>query len=85
MLTLGQTNNETNEKYIEKQDSRKIKYILADSFQTDMNRIKEVLEEKGVKQTWFAEQLGKFTIWSTAMYKFKLPIIMSKTTGLIKK
>lgn len=24
-----------------------------------MNRIKEVLEEKGVKQTWLAEQLGK--------------------------
>ena len=24
-----------------------------------MNRIKEVLEEKGVKQTWLADQLGK--------------------------
>ncbi len=24
-----------------------------------MNRIKEVLEEKGLKQTWLAEQLGK--------------------------
>lgn len=24
-----------------------------------MNRIKEVLEEKGVKQTWLAEQLDK--------------------------
>lgn len=24
-----------------------------------MNRIKEVLEKKGVKQTWLAEQLGK--------------------------
>ena len=24
-----------------------------------MNRIKEVLEEKGIKQTWLAEQLGK--------------------------
>lgn len=24
-----------------------------------MNRIKEVLEEKGMKQTWLAEQLGK--------------------------
>lgn len=33
--------------------------ILADTFQKDMNRIKEVLEEKGVKQTWLAEQLGK--------------------------
>ena len=24
-----------------------------------MNRIKEMLEEKGIKQTWLAEQLGK--------------------------
>ena len=24
-----------------------------------MNRIKEVLTEKGIKQTWLAEQLGK--------------------------
>lgn len=24
-----------------------------------MNKIKEVLEEKGIKQTWLAEQLGK--------------------------
>ena len=24
-----------------------------------MNRIKEALEEKGIKQTWLAEQLGK--------------------------
>ncbi len=26
---------------------------------TPMNRIKEVLCEKGIKQTWLAEQLGK--------------------------
>jgi DNA-binding XRE family transcriptional regulator len=26
---------------------------------TAMNRIKEVLEEKGIKQTWLAEKLGK--------------------------
>lgn len=24
-----------------------------------MNRIREVLEEKGIKQTWLAEKLGK--------------------------
>jgi len=24
-----------------------------------MNRIKEVLEEKGIKQTWLANQIGK--------------------------
>jgi len=27
--------------------------------QKKMNRIKEVLEEKGIKQIWLAEQLGK--------------------------
>ena len=27
--------------------------------QSTMNRIKEVLEEKGIKQTWLAERLGK--------------------------
>lgn len=26
---------------------------------TAMNKIKEVLEEKGIKQTWLAERLGK--------------------------
>jgi len=26
---------------------------------SEMNRIKEVLEEKGIKQTWLAEKLGK--------------------------
>lgn len=26
---------------------------------SDMNRIKEVLEERGIKQTWLAEKLGK--------------------------
>ena len=25
----------------------------------ELNRIKEVLEEKGIKQTWLAEKLGK--------------------------
>ncbi|WP_254667628.1 MULTISPECIES: helix-turn-helix transcriptional regulator [Sphingobacterium] len=28
-------------------------------FLTTMNRIKEVLDEKGIKQTWLAEKLGK--------------------------
>src|SRR5690606_25994046 len=32
---------------------------LAPNNLTDMNRIKEVLEEKGIKQTWLAEKLGK--------------------------
>lgn len=27
-----------------------------------MNRIKEVLEDKGIKQTWLAEKLGKSAI-----------------------
>jgi putative transcriptional regulator len=29
------------------------------NFILDMNRIKEVLDRKGIKQTWLAEQLGK--------------------------
>ena len=57
--TDRQNDNNPNTFYIEKQDSRKIKSIFAVTFQRDMNRIKEVLEEKGVKQTWLAEQLGK--------------------------
>lgn len=32
---------------------RKHQYLI------DMNRIKEVLEEKGIKQTWLAEKIGK--------------------------
>lgn len=28
-------------------------------FYAEMNRIKEVLEEKGIKQVWLAEKLGK--------------------------
>jgi transcriptional regulator with XRE-family HTH domain len=27
--------------------------------ENDMNRIKEVLKDKGIKQTWLAERLGK--------------------------
>jgi transcriptional regulator with XRE-family HTH domain len=29
------------------------------SNQTELNRIKEILDEKGIKQTWLAEKLGK--------------------------
>jgi putative transcriptional regulator len=32
---------------------------LATSIYTDMNRIKEVLKQKGIKQTWLAERLRK--------------------------
>ena len=32
---------------------------LASNFLKIMNRIKEVLDEKGIKQTWLAEKLGK--------------------------
>jgi DNA-binding protein len=36
---------------------------LWETMDRPMNRIKEVLEEKGIKQTWLAEKLGKsFTI-----------------------
>lgn len=37
---------------------KKIEYFSLKSFEA-MNRIKEVLEEKGIKQTWLAKQLGK--------------------------
>lgn len=33
-------------------------YLTTVNF-NNMNRIKEVLEEKGIKQTWLAEKLGK--------------------------
>lgn len=33
--------------------------ILMIKFSFFMNRIKEVLDRKGIKQTWLAEQLGK--------------------------
>jgi len=29
------------------------------SKQTELSRIKEILDEKGIKQTWLAEKLGK--------------------------
>jgi len=31
--------------------------------QTKLNKIKEILDEKGIKQTWLAEKLGKSLIW----------------------
>ncbi len=54
--TLGQTNKETTCIYIDQRDK---KSDLAIKFYADMNRIKEVLEQKGIKQTWLAEKLGK--------------------------
>lgn len=39
-----------------------------------MNRIKEVLEEKGIKQTWLAERLGKsFSIVNAYMCNRRQP------------
>lgn len=35
------------------------KCIFTTSNSKTMNRIKEVLEEKGIKQVWLAEKLGK--------------------------
>ena len=34
-------------------------YIYYLSYLCSMNKIKEILEQKGVKQTWLAEKLGK--------------------------
>ena len=50
------TNNDSYILYIAKRDK---KYIFGDSILKSMNRIKEVLEEKGIKQKWLAEKLGK--------------------------
>ena len=36
-----------------------IPILLYELNNSKMNRIKEVLEEKGIKQIWLAEQLGK--------------------------
>ena len=36
-----------------------ILYLCKITKDKPMNRIKEVLEEKGIKQTWLAEKLGK--------------------------
>lgn len=33
--------------------------LVAEKTSSKMNRIKEVLEQKGIKQTWLAEKLGK--------------------------
>jgi transcriptional regulator with XRE-family HTH domain len=42
-----------------KNEILKNKTTLAITFQIEMNRIKVVLEDKGIKQTWLSEQLGK--------------------------
>ncbi len=36
-----------------------LQYVMNKLMDKTMNRIKEVLEEKGIKQTWLAEKLGK--------------------------
>ena len=48
-----------NGKDIAKWDKLKFWVILGTWIYTQMNWIKEVLEEKGIKQTWLADKLGK--------------------------
>ena len=50
------TNNRSVVFYIVKRDKNT---IFENSILKSMNRIKEVLEEKGIKQKWLAEKLGK--------------------------
>jgi ribosome-binding protein aMBF1 (putative translation factor) len=50
------TNNRSSTFYIVKRNK---KSIFEDSILKSMNRIKEVFEEKGIKQKWLAEKLGK--------------------------
>ena len=52
-----------------------------------MNRIKEVLEEKGIKQTWLAEKLGKsFSIVNAYACNCRQPSLehCSKSQGFSK-
>ena len=53
------TDKNSNTFYIEKRDNRNLKLFLLLNSLYNMNRIKEVLEEKGIKQKWLAEQLRK--------------------------
>lgn len=49
-----------------------------------MNRIKEILNEKGIKQIWLAERLGKsFKILAAYGYRHKQPSL--ETLYLIAK
>ena len=57
--THRQTVDYSNTFYIEKRDIENYLLFLWLNYSDKMNRIKEVLEEKGIKQTWLAEQLGK--------------------------
>ena len=50
------TNNTNSIFYIVKRDKKSIFEV---QILKPMNRIKEVLEEKGIKQKWLAEKLGK--------------------------
>jgi len=45
--------------YIEKRNIENYSLFLWFDYSYKMNRIKEILEEKRIKQTWLAEQLGK--------------------------
>ena len=52
-----------------------------------MNRIKEVLEEKGIKQTWLAEKLGKsYPIINGYVQNRKQPSleVLFEIAGLLK-
>ena len=40
-------------------DEDSLQWFLATNKFSGMNRIKEVFEEKGIKQTWLCEKLGK--------------------------
>ncbi len=58
-VTDEQDDNFSNTFYLVKRYDQNIKPILAIKILNYMNRIKEVLEEKGIKQIWLADQLGK--------------------------
>lgn len=57
--TDSKSGNNSNTFYLEKRYIKNLITYFSSLTFIEMNRIKEILEEKGIKQTWLAEQLGK--------------------------
>ena len=47
-----------------------------------LNRIKAVLSEKGISQTWLAKQLDKSLAWSMPMRAIGFNLIWKRFSGL---
>jgi len=64
--THRQTIDYSNTFYIEKRDIENYLLFLWLNYSEKMNRIKEVLEEKGIKQTWLAVYVFKVN-WTNSV------------------